>query len=104
VEHMDDGTGRPWLTLERHSAGLRGLWEHGPLERRAATEVPVLFVPAVDDGPRGARTRDAAVRAAAAAPRARIEWFDGADHDLHAQMPARFARAVHNAVDSGFLA
>jgi len=104
MEHMDDGTVRPWLTLERHMAILRGLWEHDPLERLAETDVPVLFVPAVGDGPRGERTRDAALRAAAAARRARIEWFDGADHDLHAQQPARFARTVHDAVESGFLA
>jgi len=104
MEHLDDGTVRPWLTLERHMAILRGLWEHDPIDRLAATEVPVLFVPAVGDGPRGGRTRDAALRAAAAARRARIEWFEGADHDLHAQMPARFARTVDDAVASGFLA
>jgi len=104
MEHLDDGTVRPWLTLERHMAILRGLWEHDPIERLGATEVPVLFVPAVGDGPRSDRTRDAAMRAAAAAPCARIEWFEGADHDLHAQMPARFARTVHDAVVSGFFA
>lgn len=104
LEHVDDGTVRPWLTLERHMAILRGLWEHDPFARLAEVRVPVLLVPAVDDGPRGARTRASAERAASVASVARIEWFEGADHDLHAQMPDRFARTVHDAVSSGFLA
>lgn len=30
MEHLPDGTVRPWLTRERHMKILRGLWEHTP--------------------------------------------------------------------------
>ena len=30
MEHLPDGTIKPWLTLERHMMVLRGLWEHKP--------------------------------------------------------------------------
>jgi len=34
--------------------------------------------------------------------RGRVEWFHGADHDLHAQHPERFADVVSAAIAEGF--
>jgi hypothetical protein len=35
-------------------------------------------------------------------PKAKVEWFSPADHDLHAQHPERFAQVVHAAITEGF--
>lgn len=103
MEHLSDGTIRPWLTLERHLMVLRGLWEHLPTKIFPSITVPVLFVPA--DGPNGvfAETkREAIERSLELVPRARVEWFNPADHDLHAQQPQRFAQVLHDATVDGF--
>jgi hypothetical protein len=33
-----------------------------------------------------------------------VEWFEPADHDLHAQFPERFALVIHDAITSEFFA
>jgi pimeloyl-ACP methyl ester carboxylesterase len=105
MEHLPDGTIRPWLRFERHMSILRGLWEHRPSAIYGAIEVPVMLVPA--EGPRGVfadTKREAVERAARMLPRSRVEWFSPADHDLHAQHPERFADVVHGATIDGFFA
>jgi len=84
-----DGRVAPWLTLERHLAALRGLWEHRPAERYAAVRVPALLLAAE---PAGGDERTAAEVAAAGAalPDGRVVRMRG-DHDLHAQHPERVA-------------
>jgi pimeloyl-ACP methyl ester carboxylesterase len=103
MEHLPDGTIRPWLRFERHMAILRGLWEHRPSSLYAQIGVPVLIVPA--EGPRGVfadTKREAVEQAARLLPRSRVEGFSPADHDLHAQYPERFADVVHGATTDGF--
>lgn len=103
MEHLPDGTIRPWLTLEHHLMVLRGLWEHRPTKIFPSVTVPVLFVPA--DEPNGvfAETkREAIERSLELVSRARVEWFSPADHDLHAQQPQRFAQVLHDATIDGF--
>lgn len=103
MEHLPDGTIRPWLTLERHLMVLRGLWEHRPMEIFPSITVPVLFVPADGQGGVFAETKRQAIeRSLELVPRARVEWFSPADHDLHAQHPQRFAQVVHDATIDGF--
>lgn len=92
-EVRDDGTVAPWLTIDRHLQALRGLWDHRPSERYPDVHEPVLLVGA--DTPHAdpvhlAGKRDDLAAAAAALPRARVEWMTG-DHDLHAQHPAAVA-------------
>ena len=82
VEVRADGTVAPWLTIERHLAVLRGLWDHRPIEALREITVPVLLVGAEP----GADLR----RAEAAGPHVRIERMAG-DHDLHAQHPVQVA-------------
>lgn len=103
MEHFDDGTIAPWLTFDRHITVLRGLWEHSPASLFPSIEVPVLFTPAsrADDELTRAK-RAAHDHAAGAIARCRVEWFEPADHDLHAQHPDRFADVVHDAVVGGF--
>jgi pimeloyl-ACP methyl ester carboxylesterase len=105
MEHLPDGTVRPWLTLDRHLKVLRGLWEHKPTHIYSDIKVPVLFVPAEGPGGVFAETKRHAVeQALSMVPVVRVEWFSPADHDLHAQHPERFAQVVHNATKDGFFA
>ena len=107
MEVLADGTIRPWLSRDRHMKILRGLWEHDPHALFPVIEVPVLFMPAA--APAGTQVRgwaadkrESVERAVAALRRGGVSWFHGADHDLHAQHPARFADVVHGAIVGGF--
>jgi pimeloyl-ACP methyl ester carboxylesterase len=103
MEHLADGTIKPWLTLERHMLVLRGLWEHKPTHLYSDIKVPVLFVPAEGPGGVFAETKRSAIEhAVQLVPNVRVEWFSPADHDLHAQHPSRFAEVVHAAITDGF--
>ncbi len=105
MEVLPDGTVRPWLTLERHLAVLKGLWEHRPTTRFASLTVPVLFCPADSGEVAWTHDKEAALaRAEALLARCRTVWFRPADHDLHAQHPVRFAQVVHEATVDGFFA
>ena len=87
-EVRDDGTVAPWLTLDRHLAVLRGLWEHRPLERLPVVREPVLMIPA-GDGAVDDRVGSLA--------HVRVEPIVG-DHDLHAQHPVRVADLLRTLV------
>ena len=103
MEHLADGTIKPWLTLERHMMVLRGLWEHKPTAIYKDITVPVMFVPAEGPGGVFAETKRSAIEhAVQLVPKVRVEWFSPADHDLHAQHPSRFAQVVHAAITDGF--
>lgn len=104
-EVLEDGTIRPWLSLDRHLQVLRGLWEHQPITLFPFITVPVMFVPADSNHSIFSTTKRQSVeRAIQALSRGRVEWFHGADHDLHAQHPERFADVVSNAISEGFFA
>ena len=94
LELRPDGTVAPWLTRERHLAVLHGLWQHDPASVHARVRVPVLLVGARNGRDDHARavTREHRVEAAVRdLPRAEAVWFDGADHDIHAQLPGQLA-------------
>lgn len=100
-----DGTVAPHLSLDHHLSLLRALWEFSPTAAYPEVEVPVLIVPAA--GGRGPFSNEKAesVRAALEAlPRARAEWFDPADHDLHAQHPQRLADLLLSETKGGLFA
>ena len=82
-ELLDDGTVRPWLTLDKHLTIVERLWAHDPFAAAADLTVPALVI-AVGraDSPRGDLVR----RLVGAAPDGRAEWMD-AHHDVHAQEP-----------------
>lgn len=103
MEHRPDGTIAPWLTFERHMKVLRGMWEHHPVDLFPTIEVPVLFTPAVKIDDEMARTKRAShATALETIPQCKVEWFEPADHDLHAQHPARFASVVNDCIVGGF--
>jgi pimeloyl-ACP methyl ester carboxylesterase len=94
MERRADGSVAPWLTRDRHMAILRGLWEHDPGKLYPRVPVPVLLAVARNGRREQARAvrRELGVRAALERlPRADVAWFDGADHDIHAQRPVELA-------------
>lgn len=89
-EHLPDGTVRPWLRREHHREIVRSLYEADPDARYPRVAVPVLLAPAVAES--GDDDKRAAVdNALALLPDAQVEWYVGADHDLHCQQPDRLA-------------
>lgn len=109
MEIRGDGTVAPWLTFERHMKIVRALWEHSPAESYPSIEIPVMFAPAVPAGDGDLDEYSRAKRAqldeaSRLLRRCRIEPFVGADHDLHAQHPERFAAALDRAIGEGFFA
>ena len=99
-EVLPDGTVRPWLTRERHRLVLAGLYDHVPLERMAAVQVPLLLIPADTGEQAWTSDKRAAVDAALAAlPDGRAHWFSPADHDVHAQYPREVAELLMNLAD-----
>jgi len=104
MEVLADGTIRPWLSLERHLKVLRGLWEHNPEERFPNISVPVLFMPAVGSGEAAwaVDKKEAVARALELLPKGAANWYEPADHDLHAQFPQRVAQELHDASVNGF--
>ncbi|MFM9226990.1 MAG: alpha/beta fold hydrolase [Actinomycetota bacterium] len=104
MERLDDGTIRPRLERHRHMAILRGLWEHSPGSLWSSIDVPVLFAPAVRDDAHSRAKREQIADALATLGRADVAWFEGADHDLHAQHPHRFADVVDAHLRTGIFA
>ena len=101
-EIRSDGTIAPWLTRENHMQILRGLWENKPSTRYAHLRVPVLFVLADSSaGPPG--KHEAAAIAQQEVPKAEVVWFEGADHDIHAQHPVELAQLMAARATDGFL-
>jgi pimeloyl-ACP methyl ester carboxylesterase len=105
-EQLDDGTIRPWLSLDRHLQILRALWEHKPSARFPEMRTPVLFAPADSGKVSWTADKRASIEAAEAAipGPARTEWFSPADHDLHAQFPQRFAELLISESTTGLFA
>ncbi len=94
MEHLADGSIRPWLTLERHLAILRSMWEDDIWAVWPRIAVPAALVPAEDGS---GRQRGDVERAAAVAADVRVHWFGPpADHDLHAEHPSDVAAIIGN--------
>lgn len=105
MEKHPDGTISPWLTFERHMIILKHLWEHHPTEKWAHIHIPVLFTPAaIGHDEHVAMKRQQIAHAMSTLSHARVEWFEPADHDLHAQFPERFSSVIDHAISTGFFA
>lgn len=105
MERHSNDTITPRLSFERHITILKHLWQHRPSEKWSMIQAPVLFTPAAktqDD--HVAMKRKQLTHALSVLPQARVEWFEPADHDLHAQFPDRFSSVVEHAISTGFFA
>lgn len=90
-QRLPDGTVRPWLTLERHLAILRGLWEQTPSALYPQVQQPVVLC-AAEDGSRHREVRRREVAAARSAlARSSLHWFPDTHHDIHLHRPRELA-------------
>jgi pimeloyl-ACP methyl ester carboxylesterase len=102
-ETLEDGTIRPWLTLERHMMILRSLWEQKPSAIFDRVSTPTLIAIA-DSGPEERRIRrsEEAARLEATRPNVRARRFEGAAHDIHIDQPDELSDWVLESLDGGF--
>lgn len=85
---LPDGTVTSRLRREHHRAILESMYLTDPRSLYPRIRVPVLLAAAGSPGGReGFRPEDAL----ALLPAAMMRWYEGADHDLHAQHPERLA-------------
>jgi pimeloyl-ACP methyl ester carboxylesterase len=102
-ETLEDGTIRPWLTLERHMEILRSLWDHRPSQLAERAVLPVLI--AVADTPDEERRKRREEELAKLVPRlkhAEMRHFPGAAHDIHVDQPRELAHWLLDARERGF--
>ena len=98
---LPDGTVRPHLSREHHRSIVHSLWQDDPRGLYARVVVPTVLMAAVDAIPTHETPASEAGRRIAGA---RIVWYVGAHHDLHAQLPDRCANdllALASRVDQG---
>jgi pimeloyl-ACP methyl ester carboxylesterase len=102
-ETLEDGTIRPWLTLDRHMAILRAIWDDPPTPLFERITIPVLIAVAdhTDEEMRRARI-DNAAKAAERIRRAEFRHFADAPHDIHVDQPIELADWILEALQRGF--
>ena len=84
---LPDGGVRARLAREHHKTILYSMWRGDPRELYALVDVPALLMPAA--GP--TEHNEDVAEALRLLPNASVVWYEGADHDLHAQQPDRVA-------------
>lgn len=92
-ETLPDGTVRPWLTLERHMAILRAMWEQRPAELYPLIARPVTIVVAEDaSNPMWLAVKRSQVAAAQQGlAQVRVHWLPNTAHDIHVHRPMTLA-------------
>lgn len=89
LEHLPDGSVRPWLSRERHKAIVASMLAHQPRRLYPRIRCRCLLL-AAGDGPNPLAEEALAALPAGSA----LQRFPGGDHDLHAQRPDRVAAAI----------
>jgi pimeloyl-ACP methyl ester carboxylesterase len=102
-ETLPDGTVRPWLTLNRHLAILRALWEQRPADLYPKVVEPVLVCAAKDDNnPEWMAVKSQQVGALQTGLRhCTVHWIDQSDHDIHVHRPDALASLLFETLNNG---
>jgi pimeloyl-ACP methyl ester carboxylesterase len=103
-ETLEDGTIRPWLSLDNHMAILWAMWNQRPTQLIEALETPMQIAIADSGPPERRLTRvEEAQRLEAMRPHA-VRWrqFEGAAHDIHVDQPDELAEWLLDALRRGF--
>lgn len=87
-EHLPDGTIKSRLGWARHQQIICAMWDQRPSELFLKIDVPVLFLVSSE------RMRPGVEAATEVLANGRAVYFDGADHDLHAQRPVEVAEQL----------
>ena len=96
-----DGTLRARLTLDRHLAILRAIYEMRSSELLPRVKCPVLAIQALDGEPKNEREahflrlkQQGAARAQELLPGAKIVWMENTIHDIPLHRPEKLAREI----------
>jgi pimeloyl-ACP methyl ester carboxylesterase len=86
-----DGVVAPRLPQAHHTSIIKSLWEEPPARWYPAIKIPVMMLPALPpSSPQWQRDqRGWVAKAEEALPQAETRWYEGADHNLHAEHPDR---------------
>lgn len=102
-ETLPDGTVRPWLSLERHMAILRAMWEQRPPALYGLVTAPTLIC--VAEVPTNPEWNSVKARQVMAAQTALVIseaiWFANTDHDIHVHRPKELADLLLNSLENG---
>lgn len=105
VVERPDGTVTARLSRAHHLQILHSLYEHHPSRCFPELRCGVLFLMAANgDAAWTADKRAGVERATRLLGSSLARWFEGADHDLHAQHPIEVAAAIEEAWAAGLLA
>ncbi|GAA2524405.1 alpha/beta hydrolase [Pilimelia columellifera] len=89
---LPDGTVERRLPVEAHMRIVRSVYDDPPHRHLPQITAPTLLLPAIPSDPgRAARVRRRVAKAAAHLRQPTVREYLDADHDLHAQHPARLA-------------
>ncbi len=105
-ETLPDGTIRPWLSLDRHLAILRAMWEQRPAALYPQVAAPTLICVAEarqDPHWTALKAKQVAV-AQAGLPQAAVHWFENTDHDIHVHRPGALVQLLLDTLQNGFWA
>ncbi len=91
---LPDGGVRARLSREHHRQILHSMWADDMAEIWPQVRCPVLLMPAGSAEPRAAQ------EAARVLASARVRWYQGAHHDVHAQRPGQVAADLLELADA----
>jgi pimeloyl-ACP methyl ester carboxylesterase len=104
-ETLEDGSVRPWLSLDNHMKILRALWEQDPVELAKKVSVPVLVAVAGHQAMEPERRQlriDQIERLEAALAHVQVRYFEESSHDIHVHHPQLLADWMLGALAGGF--
>ena len=84
---LPDGTVRPWLTLDRHMAILKALYDQDVAGLFPRVEDPVLICAAADGSEMMEGKAGLVALAGESIARSEVVWFEGTAHDIHVDRP-----------------
>lgn len=100
-ETLCDGTVRPWLSLERHMAIVRAMWELDTAALFTRVGEPVLLCVAERGRMPPEVRRRQVVAAEAGIRRCAVRWFADTDHDIHVHRPSLLAQTFLEELEGG---
>ncbi len=93
-EILPGGTVRPWLTLDRHMAILRAIYDQDVTALFPQVTEPVLICAAEDGMEWSDRKRKQVDAAQQAIPDVEVRWFEDTAHDIHVDRPDELSRVM----------
>jgi pimeloyl-ACP methyl ester carboxylesterase len=98
-EILPDDTVRPQLTLERHIAILKAMYEQNVHQLFSQVKESVLICAADDDSEWAKQKRIQIEKAHSMIDQVEVLWFKNAAHDIHVDRPRELARAILDIVN-----